>query len=344
VTSLDGPDAAPHRGVLDVDQAHNIDLYGDDDNALLAADVIKSLTPNPDSATAWAVASVDDEVVGFASLTTPLQDNLSLAEISVVVHPAHRRQGIGTQLLGWVDDHARQCGRTTLQTWTSATPPVDGTPTVQAPTGDVFPASPGYLFADANGFTLEQVERTSLLHLPMDVTALRDDAQAHATGYALHTWLGIPPDEWLDGFAALRAQFSIDAPFAGLDFEKTIWDEDRIRRDFERNDASGYQQLTVAAEHIASGRLVAYTEVYWHATHPDCLFQGCTLVLDGHRGHRLGMLLKTTLMDALPAHNAAADRIYTDNAGENAWMLAINQTLGYQPHSLEGAVQKKLTA
>jgi len=345
VTSLDGPDAVLHRGVLDVNKASLIAAYGDDDTALVPADIVQTLAPSPEAAQAIAVAVEHDTVLGYVTVWAPLVDNRALAEIYIAVHPEHRRQGLGSQLYEWTSQYAHGLGRTIWHGWADGTPPGPDEATVRAPTGDAFPAaSPGYQFAIAQGFALEQVARFSVLHLPVDVAALKADALARADGYVLHTWTGLPPDEWLDDYAAIRAQVTIDAPAAGLAVEKQVWDAERLRRRWAENAKNGNHQMIVAAEHAASGRLVAFTAVIWHESRPDRIWQGYTFVMAGHHGHRLGLLVKTTLLDALVAAGVPARRIYTDNAGENAPMLAINTALGFRLHSLTGAVQKKTDA
>ena len=71
-------------------------------------------------------------------------------------------------------------------------------------------------------------------------------------------------------------------------------------------------------------------------------FQNVTVVDNRHRGHRLGWLVKVANMRAMQADDPGRRRIHTWNAGENQWMLAINDAMGYQPRLVEGAWQKKL--
>ncbi|MFV0405376.1 MAG: hypothetical protein ACK5LN_00900 [Propioniciclava sp.] len=63
---------------------------------------------------------------------------------------------------------------------------------------------------------------------------------------------------------------------------------------------------------------------------------GDTLVRADHRGHRLGMLVKTANLAQLQRLNPFAERIHTWNAAENAPMLAINLALGFQTVAVHG--------
>ena len=50
---------------------------------------------------------------------------------------------------------------------------------------------------------------------------------------------------------------------------------------------------------MPTGRLVAFTMVEYPWLQPEIVFQGDTLVIREHRGHRLGMLVKTDLLRRL---------------------------------------------
>ncbi len=53
------------------------------------------------------------------------------------------------------------------------------------------------------------------------------------------------------------------------------------------------------------------------------------MVLAGHRGHRLGLLVKVVMLEWLTEAEPAIRRILTGNAGANAHMIAINERLGF---------------
>jgi hypothetical protein len=59
-------------------------------------------------------------------------------------------------------------------------------------------------------------------------------------------------------------------------------------------------------------------------------YQLITAVIREHRGHRLGLLLKTAMLERLAVAEPALERIVTGNAVGNQWMIAINEQLGYR--------------
>ena len=60
----------------------------------------------------------------------------------------------------------------------------------------------------------------------------------------------------------------------------------------------------------------------------------------GHRGHRLGMLVKLSNLRRLRAEYPAVERVVTYNAAEIDHMLAINVALGFRPAGYDGEWQR----
>jgi hypothetical protein len=100
-------------------------------------------------------------------------------------------------------------------------------------------------------------------------------------------------------------------------------------RDYERADAAvkeGFGALAVTADGAAAG----FTELQVNRHRPTIGFQGDTVVVAAHRGHRLGRWLKAAnLLQVLDAHPGLRT-VTTDNADSNEHMLAINEAMGYR--------------
>jgi hypothetical protein len=56
-----------------------------------------------------------------------------------------------------------------------------------------------------------------------------------------------------------------------------------------------------------------------------------TLVRRDHRGHRLGTAVKVANLRALQRNRLDVTAVHTQNAESNPWMVAINQSLGFEP-------------
>jgi hypothetical protein len=101
-------------------------------------------------------------------------------------------------------------------------------------------------------------------------------------------------------------------------------------------------RLVAVAEHIESGRLVAFSELALPRDHPIEAWQWATLVLREHRGHRLGLAVKLANLDYLAATAPAVKLVITGNAQENAPMIAVNELLGFEVVATETFWQKSL--
>ena len=288
-----------------------------------------------------------DSVVGAVSCSLTLKDNLSVAGVHGIVRPDRRRQGIGTRLFDEAERRAQAEGRSTLQSWVSqvGSPKAEG-PGVLAPTegsGYIDGTRPSPAFMLGRGYVLEQVEVHSMLRVPVPSEVLEPLAGAAARrvgdDYDLVSWLDRCPDELLDAFARLRVAM-IDAPSGGVEQEAAYWDADRVREVEGRWNDGGVDTVTTAARHTATGELAGYTQLIRFRERPDSAIQEDTVVIAGHRGHRLGMHLKIANLRLVAEHWPAVRRIHTWNADENDYMRSINIALGFRPESNEGAWQK----
>lgn len=351
--SLDAPEAWALHGVVAVNRAHELQVYGNDDLVDTAAAALASLREQAYTVKDRWVLCYDDDprtVVASALCWLPGETNAHRADVGVLVHPEHRGRGLGAALHALVEEHAGSRGRTTLITYTDqGVEPEPGDPRALAATtgtGQVDTADPSVRFAVARGYSLEQVERHSRLDLPVDPHWLAS-ATARATamtggGYRCHTWTGPCPERWVDQVAVLYTRMSTDIPLGGLDMAEDPWDAARVRVWEDGLAHSGQTALFTVAEHVATGTLAGFTLIVLDQAKPEVAFQEDTLVLADHRGHRLGLLVKVVNLAALTAQHPAVRRVHTWNAQENQHMLAINVAMGYRPHGGAGMWQKRL--
>ncbi|MBM7479738.1 GNAT family N-acetyltransferase [Oerskovia jenensis] len=328
--------------------------------------------PEPDPATDGATALADDDAadgarradreqaggnapepqdVGGAAIVWLATDaNTHLAYVTLMVRPTLEGRGIGETLLARAEEIARADGRTTVIVPSNHSPePPPGPGALDAPTGAgrVPAASRGARFALGHGYALEQVERASVLRLPVAPERLdtleREATRAAGDDYRLHTWWDEVPAAWQDQVAILWTRMSTDVPSADLDVEESPWDAARVRSYLA--DMAGRHQhvLVTVAEHVPTGTLTAFSVLQIPVSDVLFAFQEDTLVLREHRGHRLGMLVKVANLRAYAERRPGERRINTWNAQENEHMLAINVALGFEPVGVAAVWQKKLT-
>ncbi|SDK49418.1 hypothetical protein SAMN04487916_101270 [Arthrobacter sp. ov407] len=289
---------------------------------------------------------VDGRMVANSWVRCELQENLSSALLHVSVLDSFAGRGIGRALLEHTEALAAADGRTILQTFTEHPADFD----VDAPflikpatgTGALPAGAPGVRFAEQAGYRLEQVERFSSLEVPpaADLDSLERDALARAVEYDLLHWTDSCPEELAAQLAVLMSRMSTDAPTGALSYEPETWDVARVRHVEDTWRRAGQSALVVAARHRATGELAAYTVLQTTSDKPWLAVQDDTLVAAGHRGHRLGMLIKIRNLRLLGEAYPAVRRVLTYNAAENDHMLRINIALGFKPAGYDGEWQR----
>jgi GNAT superfamily N-acetyltransferase len=340
-SSLEAPEAWAYRGIAELHTAAQRADLGNADSAPTPIGILVGMSNQEYVRKLRQIAVVDTPdgplVVGETMVFLRARSNPELASFGVVVHPDHRGQGIGTALAEWATSTARTEGRTSLLAYVDFGP--DGTDgETLAPAsgnGRVSANLPGVRMAQKLGLGLQIVERRSRLDLPVaPETVARFETEARAAAgdaYRIHTWSAPTPEEWIAQYAALEQALADDEPRGGLDMESDVWDADRIRVAEAAIAAKGDQYVVTAAEHVATGELVAMTMLLWNDEKPDHTEQESTVVLKTHRGHRLGMLVKAVNLREHARLRPGAQRIYTWNNEENPHMLAINVALGFAP-------------
>ncbi|MBD5785985.1 GNAT family N-acetyltransferase [Cellulosimicrobium terreum] len=360
VEDLGSVSAWAYLAAADIDQEIERAMLGNADMALEARDVLSGMQHQEYAdkrrfvvVRAEALAGGDppavSDVVGHLFVSCPTTSNEHLGEIYPFVRPTARGQGIGAALLAVGERVAADAGRTTLLSYTiqGAEPP-EGPGTIAATTGAgrVDAAAPGSRFAVAHGYTLEQVERHSLLELPVaDGLLAQHGADARAAAgpdFRLQTWTDEVPDAWAEQVGVLFTRMSTDAPSGGVEYDEDPWDAQRVRTWVDQQLGKGHGFLMTVAEHVPSGVLAAFTLFEYPLDRPEVANQEDTLVLREHRGHRLGMLVKVANLEALALGRPATLRIHTGNAEENDHMLAINVALGFRPAGGWAAWQKRV--
>ena len=105
---------------------------------------------------------------------------------------------------------------------------------------------------------------------------------------------------------------------------------------------ASFPHLAIAASglHPETGEFAGHTVVTVDPERPTFGDQHDTTVVDAHRGHRLGVLLKTDMVRWLGEVEPACGILTTSNAESNTHMIAVNDLLGYRPISHGIACQR----
>jgi GNAT superfamily N-acetyltransferase len=303
-----------------------------------------------------ARGDVDGRILGTASVWLPLAENTDMAIVDIAVAPAARRRGIGTRLFREAEAEAARRGREKLNSWVNyPLPPLPGRESGGLPGGGaVLPSKgdgavpddlPATRFARALGMDLRQVERVSRLDVVSSarrVDALALEAKRASDGeYDVVGWVGPVPGWAVEGYCRMIEKMDTDTPAGGLEWDQSVWDEARLRVAEERASRRDCFTVHSCAVHRGTGQLVAFTALEVARDTPEAAFQEDTLVLEGHRGHKLGLLVKTANFVRIREAWPTVRRIYTWNAEENAHMLAINVSMGFRGAQSEGAWEKK---
>ena len=343
--SIDAPGAEDFIEMTRVRNRVGAEVSGNFDLAVRPDELLPSWLAQDFEKKRMLVARVDGRIVARAVIELPT--GTPVAWITVEVLSRFRCRGIGSQLYDRLEAVAAAAGHTVLQGFV-VQGASDSVERIVAPTG--FGSVPrdddASRFLTARGFTLEQVARMSRLGLPVDRSALRRRfvrAAADAgVDYTVCYWSGRTPPDRLLQVADLRGRLSTDAPQGGLEPDTSPWTVDRVRAEDDNLEASPRTRLTALVEFQPTGEAAGYTELDVPAERARAVTQGDTIVLQEHRGHRLGMLLKTANLLRLGEVSPGHPSVLSFTAEENRHMLRVNDSLGFVPWGYEGAWKKVL--
>lgn len=278
---------------------------------------------------------VDGQAVAAGQVRVPLLDNLTAADIEVSVLPAHRRVGLGSQLLVECERIAQEHGRTRFDTLTAW--PYDGAPDGAGTSGVEFAQAHGYVFGLGN------VQREVVL--PIDdaiLDRLAAQAAERSGGYELRSWTGpFRDDDLLLSYLELSSTLMTEAPMGDNDYEAEAVDIEAYRL-HEQLVQSQRRTIFTTVAIDSEGRVAAYTDLVAPSQGARCVYQWGTLAGRAHRGHRLGLAVKIANLRALQATGLYdGRRLVTWNAEVNDHMIGINERFGFVAAARSGELQKK---
>jgi GNAT superfamily N-acetyltransferase len=280
----------------------------------LAETTVEWTRPYPSSVLIGLLARLDGRLAGCAWLNLPLAENRTAAFVEIVVHPELRRRGVGAALAS----AARQTIRARDRNVAIGSVRCDG---------------PGLPFATALGAREQLIRLRNMLYLDTvrddAIEKLLAEATARATGYHLVRMTGPVPDDYLDSVAVMYEVMN-DAPLESPALEDEKWTPRRVADLDNWLTARGDRIYTILVTFGEGRQAAGMTRIAVPST-GDLALQLDTAVAAAHRGHRLGTLMKTSMLRWLTAGEPQVRRITTFNAASNAHMIAVNEALGFIP-------------
>jgi GNAT superfamily N-acetyltransferase len=264
----------------------------------------------PETFTAWE----QGRLVGTLALHTSEWDNRHLAWLEILVHPDLRGGGRGSRMLDYAENCARELGRTSIGS-----------------SGWDHPGT--HLFAAKHGMPRKSSaikRRQTLTRVARDeVEQMYAEAAAAASAYELLRIAGPTPDDLIAPVAELTAAIN-DAPLDDLDLEDEVFPVERVQAYEAAQVAREKRFYRLVARHRESGELAGHTVVVVDSERPWIGDQHDTSVVRGHRGHRLGLLLKSDMLRWLADVESGLATIDTWNMESNDFMISVNERLGYE--------------
>ncbi|GHG24971.1 GNAT family N-acetyltransferase [Deinococcus indicus] len=296
-----------------------------DDPALLPETEALGLTHSlPTERKEHLVVWNGDQALAWGSVEYDTEQNTHMAHLRLTVHPTARRHGLGRAVMTQLLARADELGRHTLTFGTSSRSPA------------------GEAFAHAYGAQPALPMRQSRL----DLTTLDHDllthwqTRPHGDPFHLHLWQRVP-DEYLERVADMMMVMNT-APKGDLEQHDWTVTPDMIRSWETMIEEANETRHMLAIEDTRTGRLDAYSEVFWMPERAALVYQGATAVRPQARGQGLGKWVKAAMLERILEECPGARWVQTNNANENAPMLGINVALGFTPYSTFTEWQLKL--
>lgn len=233
--------------------------------------------------------------------------------IEIMVHPEHRRAGIGRRLLATATRKLAHLGLSSV-----GVEAVGGTPTAA--------------FYEANGFHRAFTEIRSVLDMGgVDWCRLGDMARGVSSGYRIEFYPGGPPESLFEAYAKAKELFRVDSDSGDLELRPSSYEPERLRASLRTLTARGMRPFIVVSIHERTGEVAGLTEVVVPAHRPTRADQYDTIVVPAHRGYGLVRVMKARMLFELRAAEPGLLDVQTWNAVDNAWLLKINAELGFTP-------------
>jgi len=240
--------------------------------------------------------------------------NPEVLRCDIRVSAEHRRQGVGTMLLGHIAGIATELGRRTLLSWHFDTVPA------------------GAAFARAVGAEEKLRFHDNVLRIEdLDVELMRSWAGAgpeRAPGYSVEVIDGRWPEDLLEGIAHLYYVLERDMPMSE-GHEPREWTAELMER-MQNHYLQSTDALTAIAVEEDTGEPVGMSQLIRRHSDPTTWIVTTTMVDPDHRGKAIGKWVKGAANLAALENWKGGVYQETGNALTNEAMLSINRAMGFE--------------
>ncbi len=251
--------------------------------------------------------------VGLVEVDITHWDNPDLSELELSVHPAHRTDdAVADVLLRTALEAVRASGRTNMvanawrDSWLAGFWQRQGWPVVSR--------------AAQRRIVLADLDRDR-------VDGLLASAEQASEAYDIDVLPWPTPEHLVEGLLDVHRAMN-DAPLDDLEIADDVWTVPRLVASEAAFSEREIRMHRLIARRRADGVVGGYTVLMVDEAQPTIGHQDDTSVVGEHRGHRLGLRLKATMLRRLATVEPQLETIDTWNAESNTHMLAVNDLLG----------------
>ena len=149
------------------------------------------------------------------------------------------------------------------------------------------------------------------------------------------------PTTWSSPCACCSASSPSTRPTGAVDFEEEVVTPQRYAEMIATTDAMGrarYETIALTADRQVVAHSTLALPLQEDSTR---VYQWGTFVHREHRGHRLGLATKAVNLRAVQAARDDLTLVTTQNGETNAYMVSINERLGFRPVEVSAEFVKR---